>query len=112
MDVRQLLDEHLPRLLAQSAAQARQVDAVFVLELTGERGGSWTLDLKSDPPSVRQGASEAADASVTLSVEDFETIVAEPARAIELFFGGKLQVSGNPALASRLPALISLLQVR
>ena len=112
MDARQLLDEHLPRLLSQSAAQAQQVNAVFVLELTGERGGSWTLDLKSSPPSARQGASASADATVKLSVEDFEAIVAEPSRAFELFFANRLQVSGDPALAGRLPALISLLQVR
>jgi hypothetical protein len=112
MDARQLLDEQLPKLLSEQAAQAQQVDAVFVLELTGERGGTWTLDLKSRPPSVKRGAAEGADTSVKLAVEDFEAIVAEPSRAIEMFFGGKLQVSGNPALATRLPALISLMQVR
>lgn len=110
MDAKQILDEQLPRLLSQSPAQAQQVGAVFLLVLTGERGGRWTLDLKSDPPSVCAGEGAPPDATLTLEVEDFEAIVADPSKGYELFFQGRLQVSGDPALAGRLPALMSLFQ--
>ena len=111
MDAKQFFEEQLPPILGRPevAAQAQQVGAVFLLVLAGERGGRWTLDLKSSPPGVHPGETAPAQVTLKLEAEDFEAILAEPSRAFELFFQGKLEVSGDPALAGRLPALIGLL---
>jgi hypothetical protein len=111
MDAKQFLEEQLPPILGRPevAAQAQQVGAVFLLVLTGERGGRWTLDLKSSPPGIHSGATAPAQVTLKLAAKDFEAILAEPPRAFELFFQGKLELSGDPALAGRLPVLMGVL---
>ncbi len=77
----------------------------------------WSLSLALDGEldSLRERELEKhlrSCAACSLAAADFEAIAADPSRAFELFFQGKLQVSGDPALAGRLPALLGLLQAR
>lgn len=81
------------------------VNAIFVFKITGEGGGTWTIDCKNQV-GVREGAADGADCTLELSADDWKTISANPGAATQLFFTGKLKVSGNPMLATKLQKIL------
>lgn len=96
----------LPEKIAAMGDDAKTaVNAVFVFKVTGEGGGTWTLDAKNNV-GVRAGAEEGADCTIEIASEDWKTISENPASATQLFFTGKLKVSGNPMLATKLQKIL------
>lgn len=100
----ELFGERVPKALADHPEKARQVDAIFRFKITGEGGGDWTVDLKSDPPVCRHGdGAPAAQCTVEVSAEDFRAMLTDGQAGMRLYLEGKLKVEGDPTLASRLP---------
>ena len=96
----------LPSKIAGMAADAIQgINAVFVFKITGDDGGTWTLDCKGNP-GVREGAQDGADCTLELSSADWKTISENPGAATQLFFTGRLKVTGNPMLATKLQKIL------
>jgi len=105
MDAKEYFTTELPKKLAADPASARSVAAVFQMNVTGDGGGSWTVDLKSDPPTSKEGTG-AADCTITMTNDDFKAIRTNPQAAMQLFFQGKLKVQGNPMLATKLQKIL------
>jgi hypothetical protein len=76
--------------------------------LTGEGGGEWTVDLTSDPPVCDQGDKGTAQCTIELSHEDFKSLFSDPQAGMQLYFQGKLKVTGDPMLATRLQQVFEL----
>jgi putative sterol carrier protein len=95
----------LPNKLNADLEKAKAIGAVFVFKINGEGGGTWTIDCKNDI-GVREGAAENADCTLELAVEDWNTISANPGAAMQLYFTGKLKVSGNAMLATKLQQIL------
>ena len=108
MDAKTLFDQKLPEMLKAHPDKARELDAVYTFKISGEAGGTWTVDLKADPPTVSAGESGTADCTIEVSDEDFATMLSDPNAGMQLYFTGKLKVSGNPMLATKLQQLFSL----
>ncbi|MFO0630737.1 MAG: hypothetical protein U0325_34635 [Polyangiales bacterium] len=49
------------------------------MNITGEGGGSWTIDLVSNPPTITSGV--ATDAAVTIDVANSDFQTSSPTRA-------------------------------
>ncbi len=98
----ELFDEALPDRLKQHPEKAKEVNAVYLFKITGEGGGDWTVDLASDPPTCTRGDSGKAQCTVEVSHEDFKSMLANPQVGMQLYFQGKLKVSGDPMLATKL----------
>lgn len=94
----------LPDKIKNSLDAVKGIDAVFQFKITGEGGGSWVVDCKNNP-GVRQGEEEA-DVTLELSADDWKTISATPSAAMQLYFTGKLKVTGNAMLATKLQKLL------
>ena len=105
MDAKEYFTNELPKKLAADPASARSVAAVFQINVTGDGGGSWTCDLKNDPPTCKEGTG-TADCTITMANDDFKAIRANPQAAMQLFFAGKLKVQGNPMLATKLQKIL------
>ena len=106
VDIQKLFNETLPQGIAKHAEQAKQIGATFQMNVTGEGGGSWFIDLKSDSPSAKPGDPGGAECTITISSEDFQKLHENPqANGMQLFFGGKLKVQGNQMLAMKLSKL-------
>ena len=54
MDAKEYFGTELPKKLAADPASARSVAAVFQINVTGDGGGSWNVDLKNDPPVCKE----------------------------------------------------------
>lgn len=108
VDIQKLFNEELPQKLAQFPDQAKQIGAKFQVNLTGEGGGEWWIDVSDSGPALEKGT-KPADCAVTLPAEDFQKVYENPqAASMQLFFAGKLKVVGNQMLAMKLNKLFTI----
>jgi putative sterol carrier protein len=109
VDIHKLFNETLPEGLAKHGDKAKEIGAKFQLNITGEGGGEWFIDLSASGPSATQSNPGSADCTMTMTVEDFQKLHENPqANGMQLFFAGKLKVSGNQMLAMKLSKLFEL----
>ena len=109
VDIQKLFNETLPQGLANHADKAKEIGAKFQMNVTGEGGGEWFIDLTASGPSAVAGNPGGADCTITIATEDFQKLHENPqANGMQLFFGGKLKVTGNQMLAMKLSKLFEL----
>ena len=108
MDAKTIFDEKMPKAFTSNPDKVKDLNAVYLFKITGDRGGTWTVDCKSDPPTVAAGENGGADCTIEVSDADFEVMVTDPAQAMQLFFQGKIKVTGDPVLATKLGNLFGL----
>jgi putative sterol carrier protein len=99
-------DQTLPAKIAQGESAASSVGAIFLFNISGEGGGQWTVNLK-DKVGITPGDAGNAECTLECSAADWEQIAANPQAAMQLFFEGKLKVSGNIMLATKLQQMLA-----
>ena len=109
VDIKKLFNEELPAALAAIAEAAKQIGAKYQINVTGDGGGEWFIDVSDSGPKVEAANPGTADCTMTMTVEDFQKLHENPqANGVQLYFGGKLKVAGNPMLAMKLQKLFTL----
>ena len=88
--------------------KARELNAIYCFKITGDGGGEWTVDCTAEPPSCTKGDSGKAQCTVEVASDDFKTMLTDPNAGMQLYFQGKLRVTGNPMLATKLQQLFSM----
>lgn len=107
MNASAFFERHLPaRLSAASAVFA--LGRTIGFELSGPRGGQWTLVLNERAHCVAKAAPDA-DCRLALSDDDFEAVLREPQLLKQLFRGGRVRVEGDMSVAMNVPGLLTLL---
>ena len=109
-DAKELFDVLVPDALKKWPDKAKDVNAIYGFKVTGDGGGEWTVDLTSDPPTCVPGATGSAQCSVEVGAEDFASMLTNPQIGMQLYFQGKLKVTGDPMLATKLQQVFSLAQ--
>ena len=107
-DAQELFDEMVPKALSEHPDKAKEVNAIYCFKIIGDGGGEWTADLTADPPTCVKGDSGTAQCTVELSHEDFKTMLGDPQAGMQLYFQGKLKVTGDPMLATKLQQFFDL----
>jgi putative sterol carrier protein len=109
VDIQKLFNEELPAALAKNPDAAKQIGAKYQLNITGEGGGEWYIDVSESGPKAVRGNEGTADCTLTISSDDFQKLHENPqANGMQLFFAGKLKVTGNPTLAMKLQKLFQM----
>jgi putative sterol carrier protein len=109
VDIQKLFNEQIPAQLASHSDAAKQVGAKFQMNITGDGGGEWFIDVSDSGPSIKAGNPGGADCTITIASEDFQKLHENPqANGMQLFFAGKLKVAGNQMLAMKLQKLFQL----
>lgn len=98
-------ESNLPQKISNDPDSASDIGAIFVFKITGEGGGTWTVNCK-DEPGVSEGEHEDADCTLELTAEDWAAISENPMSAMSLYMGGKLKISGDPMKATKLQQLL------
>ncbi len=107
--VKAFFDQKVPAVLATSPEKAKDVAAVYLFKISGADGGTWTVDLVSTPPTCVSGASGSPQCTIEASDDDFRGMIDGGMQAaMSLFFSGKLKVSGDPMLATKLSKLLQM----
>ena len=107
-DAQELFNQQVPAALAAHPDKAKEIGAVYAFKINGDGGGEWTVDLKSDAPTCQPGLQGAAQCTIEVAHEDFKQMLGNPALGMQLYFQGKLKVTGDPMLATKLQKLFSM----
>ena len=85
------------------------VAAIYLFKIAGDDGGTWTVDLVSNPPTCLPGPQGTPQCTIEASDSDFRSMIDGGMQAaMQLFFSGKLKVSGDPNLATKLSKLLQM----
>ena len=107
--VKAFFDQKVPAVLQTSPEKAKDVAAIYLFKIGGPDGGTWTVDLLSTPPTCTKGASGSPQCTIEASDADFRSMVDGGMQAaMSLFFSGKLKVTGDPTLATKLSKLLQM----
>jgi len=87
--------------------KAQKTDPTLVQKIGGVfhfkvNDKSWTVDFKNGGGSVKQGAPEKQDVTMTLGESDFVNLMTGKVNGQNLFMQGKLKIQGNMGLAMKL----------
>ena len=104
-DAQTSFTQNIPRSIEKDVEKAKAVDAVFLFKINGEGGGIWTVNMK-DAPGVTKGDAGAAECTIELTTEDWKAMTEKPGAAMQFFMQGKIKVTGNALLATKLQAVI------
>ena len=107
-DAKELFDELVPAALKAHPDKAKAVNAIYCFKISGEGGGEWTVDLSADPPNVAQGDNGKAQCTIEVAHDDFKAMLGNPQMGMQLYFQGKLKVTGDPMLATKLQQFFAL----
>ncbi|PPJ58214.1 hypothetical protein CBER1_10203 [Cercospora berteroae] len=124
----QIFDKIAPKLDSSESAKQQAIEdinGVHAFHLTGDGGGEWFVDVKESgqvgrgewfvdvKESGQVGRGEVpkgkkADVTMTLAAEDFQKVVDDKNAIMQLFFGGKLKVTGNQMLMTKVDKVFAL----
>lgn len=104
-DAQTSFTQNIPQSIAKDVDRAKDVDAVFLFKVDGEGGGVWTVNMK-DAPGVTEGDQGNAECTIEISTEDWLALTEKPGSAMQFFMNGKIKVTGNALLATKLQAII------
>ncbi len=105
---KELFDEQVPKAIAKNPDKAKEIGAVYLFKIAGDGGGEWTVDLASATPSCTTGAGATPQCTIEVAHEDFKAMLGNPQLGMQLYFQGKLRVTGDPMLATKLQKLFSM----
>ena len=95
----------IPKSIESDIEKAKAVNGVFLFKVNGDDGGVWTVNMK-DAPGVREGDSGDAECIIELSTDDWRAMTDKPGAAMQFFLQGKIKVTGNALLATKLQSVI------
>ena len=87
------------------AEEARGLDAVYEIELTGAGGGRLGLSIRGERARIESGPAAAADVRLRLPARDYFGILEGTENADLLYMAGRLEIDGDLSLAVKLRTL-------
>jgi putative sterol carrier protein len=107
--VKEFFDKKVPEVLKQNPEKAKDVAAVYLFKIGGADGGTWTADLASATPSCVRGEVGTPQCTIEASDDDFRAMIDGGMQvAMQLFFAGKIKVTGDANLAPKLSKVLQM----
>ena len=108
VDIQKLFNEELPAALAKNAEDAKQIGAKYQINITGDGGGEWFIDVSRR--ARREAGNRAAPTARSRSRRRTSRSSSRTRRptACSCSSRGKLKVAGNQMLAMKLQKLFTL----
>jgi putative sterol carrier protein len=95
MTAQQVLEAMPGAFLPEKAGDA---SATFQVELEGEGGGVWTVEVKEGACHVQAGPAEEAGVTIQMDAADFVAFSTGKLDPVRAFMAGKFKINGNVGL--------------
>ena len=103
-----ILEHDIPAVLAAKPELAKEINAVIHFVITGDQGGTWTMDCTKPSGSVVSGAQGTPKMTLTVSDADFVKIRSKQLNAQMAAMQGKLKFKPmDMGLAMKLGKLLA-----
>lgn len=104
--------EKFEKRAAENTDAATAPNAVYQFNITGDDGGEWNLDLKKGKTSgfVNKGTHDSPGATITVSAEDWLSMLNGSLNPMQAFMSGKIKIDGDMTLAMSLQQVMNLAQ--
>jgi len=88
-------------------AKFADMNAIYQFELTGEGGGTYHATFSGGVVDVGEGGVQTPGCTLTMSANDFLSMVDGKLNPTAAFMSGKLKLKGDMGLAMKLQSIIS-----
>lgn len=96
---REMLEAMPDAFLPEKAGDAT---ALIQLDLTGDDGGVWLLDIAGGKCNVREEKASKADVTVTMDADDFVDMYSNRLNPVQAFMSGRIKIAGNVGMVMQL----------
>jgi putative sterol carrier protein len=108
MTAKDILETEIPGALKAKPELAKEINSVIHFNITGDNGGTWTLDLTKGSDWVATGAQGEPKMTITVSNDDFVKIRQKQLNPQMAAMQGKLKFKPmDMGLAMKLAKLLS-----
>jgi putative sterol carrier protein len=108
MNAKEILETEIPNRLKAKPEIAKDVNAVVHFNVTGDNGGTWTLDCTKPEDWVSAGANGTPKMTISVTADDFSKIVTKQMNAQMAAMQGKLKFKPmDMGLAMKLAKLLA-----
>jgi putative sterol carrier protein len=94
------------KLEGADPAKIKGMNAVYQFDLSGDNGGVFHVKVADGATDLVEGASDSANITITMSADDFDSLLDGKLNATSAFMAGKLKVKGDMSLAMKLQSLL------
>lgn len=102
LPIRELLENKIPQFLHGKPEVERCSKGTLQLNLTGEGGGTWTIEF-DEGMKVASGATGSADCAITMEASDFRKLIPSSQTAwARAFLDGRIDFSGDLEVAAEI----------
>jgi putative sterol carrier protein len=108
MSARNFVNQILPMALEMMKEKTKGLQCVLGLHLLGDGGGEWTLKVNDGIASVEEGVTDYLDCALSVPADDYLALASGQMTPYEAVAKGKIGISGNLGLATRLRSLIKM----
>ncbi|WP_257458550.1 SCP2 sterol-binding domain-containing protein [Archangium lipolyticum] len=106
-NAQEIIEKDIPTTLQQNPQLAKDINSVIHFNITGDNGGTWTLDCTKPADWVSKGAEGTPKMTITVSNDDFVKIRAKQLNAQMAAMQGKLKFKPmDMGLAMKLAKLL------
>ena len=108
MTAKSILEQDIPQVLKDKPELLKDINAVIHFNITGDSGGTWTMDLTRPDNWITPGAQGAPKMTITVSEPDFVKIRQKQLNAQMAAMQGKLKFKPmDMVLAMKLAKLLA-----
>ena len=105
--IREIFEKQLPERLESNANLASDINAVVHFEITGDGGGTWTLDTTAGKRSMEAGAHGEPQMTIVCADQDFVKVATGQLNSTMAAMSGKLKFKPmDMGLAMKLSKLL------
>lgn len=79
--------------------KAAGIKAKIQLDLTGDGGGQWLINIADGQIAVTPGAADSSNLTLSMAAGDYVALSMGEANPVSLFMAGKIKVQGDVGLA-------------